>query len=254
MATPTLLKIRRFNLVMAALHFIQGVVILIISRSYLISITTTYLRFEQATFQLIPTTVELFKLSLPWMVAAFFFLSALAHLFIGTVYRKTYETNLQKGINKARWYEYSLSASIMMVGIASLVGIYDFASLLAIFALVAVMNLCGLVMEIHNQTTTKTNWLSFWIGCIAGIIPWIMVLASFWAAAANGTRPPTFVYWIYVTIFVLFNLFAVNMALQYKKVGKWKDYLYGERAYIILSLVAKSLLAWQLFAGTLRPL
>ena len=28
---------------------------------------------------------------------------------------------------------------------------------------------------------------------------------------------------------------------------------YGERAYIILSLVAKSLLAWQVFAGTLRP-
>jgi len=41
--------------------------------------------------------------------------------------------------------------------------------------------------------------------------------------------------------------------LQYKKVGKWQDYLYGERVYIILSLVAKSLLAWQVFAGTLRP-
>ena len=39
------------------------------------------------------------------------------------------------------------------------------------------------------------------------------------------------------------------MVLQYKKIGPWKDYLYGERAYIILSLVAKSLLAWQVFAG-----
>jgi len=43
------------------------------------------------------------------------------------------------------------------------------------------------------------------------------------------------------------------MFLQYKKIGKWKDYLYGEKVYIILSLVAKSALAWQVFAGTLRP-
>jgi predicted metal-binding membrane protein len=56
-----------------------------------------------------------------------------------------------------------------------------------------------------------------------------------------------------VSIFLFFNSFAVNMVLQYKKVGPWKDYLYGEKVYIILSLVAKSLLAWQVFGGTLRP-
>jgi hypothetical protein len=43
------------------------------------------------------------------------------------------------------------------------------------------------------------------------------------------------------------------MVLQYKKVGKWRDYTFGEKVYVILSLVAKSLLAWQVFAGTLRP-
>jgi hypothetical protein len=43
------------------------------------------------------------------------------------------------------------------------------------------------------------------------------------------------------------------MYLQYKKVGRWKDYLFGERMYIVLSLVAKTVLAWQIFAGTLAP-
>jgi hypothetical protein len=64
---------------------------------------------------------------------------------------------------------------------------------------------------------------------------------------------PWFVFAIFGIYFFLFNLFPVNMVLQYKKVGRWRDYLYGERAYIILSLVAKSLLAWVVFAGTLRP-
>jgi hypothetical protein len=45
--------------------------------------------------------------------------------------------------------------------------------------------------------------------------------------------------------------FAVNMWLQYRRVGRWRDYLFGERVYVLLSLVAKSALAWQVFAGTL---
>ncbi len=246
-------KLNRFNLIMAAVHALQGVLILLLSRDFSLPISTAYLSFNDATGQLEPATQHLFDLSLPWLIAIFFFLSAVAHLIIATVYRKKYEANLKKGINKARWIEYSLSASIMMVAIALLVGIYDLGSLIAIFALVAVMNLCGLIMEIHNQTTTRTNWLSFWVGCLAGIIPWIVIGLYFWASANNGSAPPTFVYWIYVSIFIFFNCFALNMVLQYKKVGKWRSYLYGERAYIILSLVAKSALAWQVFAGTLRP-
>ncbi len=46
---------------------------------------------------------------------------------------------------------------------------------------------------------------------------------------------------------------SINMVLQYKKVGRWKDYLFGERAYIVLSLTAKTVLAWLIFAGTLAP-
>jgi len=67
----------------------------------------------------------------------------------------------------------------------------------------------------------------------------------------DGQGPPGFVYGILVSIFVLFNCFAVNQWLQYKRVGPWRDYLFGEWGYLVLSLVAKSLLAWQVFANTL---
>ncbi|MDQ3526076.1 MAG: hypothetical protein M3451_13630, partial [Chloroflexota bacterium] len=39
--------------------------------------------------------------------------------------------------------------------------------------------------------------------------------------------------------------------LQYKQVGRWRSYVFGEKAYILLSLIAKSLLAWQVFANVL---
>jgi hypothetical protein len=68
-----------------------------------------------------------------------------------------------------------------------------------------------------------------------------------------GASPPGFVYGIIVSLFLFFNCFAVNMILQYKQVGPWRDYLFGEKVYIILSLTAKTLLAWQVFANVLIP-
>jgi hypothetical protein len=124
------------------------------------------------------------------------------------------------------------------------------------FGLTAVMNLLGLVMETHNNVTKRQqpNWLSFMVGSLAGILPWVVLALYFISTNLfGGGRVPSFVYWIYVSIFVLFSSFAVNMYLQYKKQGKWANYYFGERGYMILSLVAKSALAWQIFAGTLRP-
>ncbi len=142
----------------------------------------------------------------------------------------------------------------MMVAIAMLSGVYDLSSLLMIFALTGIMNLMGLMMEVHNQTTKKTSWLSFIIGVKAGIVPWVVFVIYVLGARVYGAgRIPTFVYWIYLSMFLFFSSFAVNMYLQYKKIGKWSDYLYGERVYMVLSLVAKSLLAWQVFFGSLRP-
>ena len=131
---------------------------------------------------------------------------------------------------------------------------YDLSSLILIFSLNGMMNLFGLMMELHNQKTEKTNWTSFIFGCIAGIVPWITIYLYFSGAVASvGDVIPKFVYGILISIFVFFNIFAINMLLQYKKVGKWKNYLFGEMMYIVLSLVAKSALAWQIFSGTLRP-
>jgi hypothetical protein len=240
-------------MVMAGFHALQGAAVLLLSRNFELPISGTYLAFNPSTRHLESTTAHLFDISLPLLIAAFFFMSALAHLVIATIYYRWYARDLKRGINKARWIEYAVSASTMMVAIALLVGVYDAASLGMIFALTAVMNLMGLVMEVHNQTTKKVNWLSYIIGCFAGIVPWAVIALYMWLGADRGSSAPAFVYWIFVSIFIFFNCFAINMILQYKKVGPWRNYLYGERAYIILSLIAKSLLAWQVFAGTLRP-
>ncbi len=247
-------RLKSFNLAMGVLHFLQALLMVALSRDAPWTIEARWLEFDEVARELVPVTETLVEIQLAPLVALFLFISAAAHFLISTVLFERYKNHLKKHINPYRWYEYSISASVMIVIIAMLTGIYDIALLIALFVLVAVMNLTGLLMEKHNQLTDETDWTSYVIGCIAGAAPWVVIGIYFGGSIIAGAGDvPNFVIAIYFSLLVFFNLFAVNMYLQYKKIGKWKDYLYGERMYVVLSLVAKSALAWQVFFGTLRP-
>ena len=246
-------KLKDFNIAMGFLHLIQGGLMLWLSNGYSLPVETNFLGYNQAD-GFYHVTDAIINLPLGPMVAMFLFVSAIAHFSVSSpMGYPWYVRNLKKGINYARWYEYAVSSSIMIVVIALLCGIFELSSLLLLFALNATMNMFGLLMELHNQTTQNTNWTSYIFGCFAGLMVWIVIGVYFFGSVLlAGEDFPTFVIFIFVSLAVFFNIFAVNMALQYRAKGRWKDYLFGERVYIILSLVAKSALAWQVFAGTLR--
>ena len=247
-------QLRRFNRAMAVLHFVQGLLILALSTDFKLPVTTSFLEFNEATERLVPVDNTIWEVPLGPLVASFLFVSALAHLIVTLpgVY-EWYVANLGRGINYVRWYEYALSSSIMIVIIGMLVGVYDLSALILLFAVNTAMIFFGLAMEAQNKNSEEVNWTPFILGCIVGIVPWVIVTLYLFAPSTRSAGDvPTFVYAIYVSLFVFFNVFAINMFLQYKRLGRWRDYLYGERAYILLSLTAKSALAWQVFAGTLR--
>lgn len=249
-------KLKRFNLIMGFLHLIQGVFMILVSNDTTYPIFTNYLKFNTETFALTPNSQPFYDLRFGPAVAAFLLISAVAHFYLGTIGYKSYVENLKKGMNPIRFYEYALSSSLMIVLIGMLIGLWDLGALILIFALNATMNLFGIMMELHNQQTQKTNWTAFIYGCVAGVVPWIVIMLYFVGAVNSGdadTKPPAFVYAIVPILFVFFNIFAINMVLQYKKVGRWADYLFGERVYIILSLSAKSVLCWLIWTGTLAP-
>ncbi|HOI63037.1 MAG: heliorhodopsin HeR [Thermotogaceae bacterium] len=247
-------KLRVFNMIMAFLHLIQGVVMLILSNDSTLTITRNYLAFDREIMKLVPATENLMNLRMGPFIASFLFMSSIAHFIVSTFGFKWYAKNLERGINYARWYEYSISSSVMIVALAMFSGMLDIVSLMLLFTVNGLMNLFGLMMELHNQTTGKTDWTSFMFGCVAGAVSWVAVFTYLFTSLGKANvQFPSFVYAIIVTFLVFFNSFAINMFLQYKKIGPWKNYLFGENVYIILSLVSKSLLAWQVFAGTLRP-
>jgi hypothetical protein len=242
-------RLRWYNLVMGLVHAVQGVAILLLSNDFSLPVTATFMEGPPGSTGVLR---ELFTLPLGPAVAAFLFLSAAAHWIIAApgVFG-WYRENLLRNRNYARWVEYSLSSSLMIVLIAMITGISDVAALIALFGVNASMILFGLLME-HYEQPGHPNWLTYWFGVLAGIVPWVAI-GIYLLAPGVDAEPPAFVYVIFVSLFVFFNSFAINMVLQYRQMGPWRNYLFGESAYVILSLVAKSLLAWQVFANTLVP-
>lgn len=245
-------KLRRFNLIAGILHTLQMLAVLSLSNDFSLPITATYMSGPPGTTYADPIVVMNSPIGIA--VALFLGLSAIAHfVVISPKFWNRYSTGLAQHHNYFRWVEYGLSSSVMIVLIAQICGASDAIALMAIFGVNASMILFGWLQEKYEEPGNG-GWLPFIFGCITGAVPWIGVV--FYLLAPKSpvqASPPTFVYGIVFTIFVLFNSFAWVQYKQYKAQGKWADYLYGERAYIILSLVAKSLLAWQIFANTLIP-
>ncbi|MFC2009797.1 heliorhodopsin HeR [Chloroflexota bacterium] len=236
-------RLRTWNIVVGLILAVQAVMIVVLTNSFSLPVTATFMSGPPGTA---PELIHLFDIYTGWGVFAFLAISAAALLIIASPFVfPWYKRNLIQNRNYGRWIEYFFSSSIMIVLISQITGISDIAALLAIFGINACMILFGAIQEKYEKPG-KPNLLSFWFGSFGGIIPWIAILIYVWAPGLK-LSPPGFVYGIIVSLFVFFNCFAVNMILQYKQIGPWRDYLYGEKVYILLSLTAKALLAWQVF-------
>ena len=267
-------KLIKFNKNMGLVHLIQGLLMLAFAffvfpnldgtgtNAFTIPVWGNYLAFDLDLGTLVLRTTEtLFELPFLPLTASFLLLSALFHFLISVPFKNKYRAGLRVGVNAFRWYEYALSSSLMIVLISSLFGVRD----IAVFSLIALsnaaMNFFGLDMELLNagesKVGKKVNWLPFIFGTIIGLAPWVAIatyiLANPALYDATLPQPPGFVWAILITYFVAFNTFPINMILQYLGVGKFKDYLWGERGYIVLSLVAKTLLTWLVLFGAFQP-
>lgn len=245
-----LARLRRLNIGFGLAHLLSGLLMIGLSNDFSLPVTTNFLdgipggdvdagRFENQ-----------FGVRLGYATGAFLLLSALFHFIIAAPAGfEKYCDELRHRRNRFRWVEYSLSSSLMIVLIAMLVGISDAAALIAIAGVNASMILFGWLMEVANDPDTdQVWWTPFWFGCVAGVVPWLAVSIYLFGP---GDGVPGFVYGIFFSLFLFFNCFAVNQWLQYRKSGKWSSYVFGEKTYVVLSITAKSVLAWQIFGNTL---
>lgn len=245
-------RLVRLNVVVGLAHLLQAVAVLVVAEPVSLPVTGSFLLGPPGEGRY-GGPEELFTLRVDLAVAAFLLLAAADHLgVVGSgATRRWYLAGVERGINPARWWEYSVSASLMVVLIAMLAGVTEATALLALFGVNAAMILFGLVMERTNLDRAEPDWRPFVYGCLAGAVPWIAIGVQLAVAAEYGDGAPGFVVAIFVSLLVLFNSFAVNMWLQVRGRRRWASPVHAERVYLWLSLAAKSALAWQVYAGAL---
>ena len=242
--------LRRYNLIAGVFHLAQMLVVLALANDFSLPIVARYMSGPPGTT--FAEAVTLFDTPVGLAVAIFLGLSAFFHFLVASPqYFGRYSAGIAAQRNYFRWVEYSISSSVMIVLISQIVGVSDLAAIISIFGVNASMILFGWLQEKY-ESPGNGGWLPFIFGCITGIVPWVaLIFYVFSIGGVSDTTAPVFVYGIVVSLFVLFNTFAIVQYLQYKKVGKWSNYIRGEKTYITLSLIAKSALAWQIFASTL---
>ncbi len=239
-------NLQRWNIGLTVLHAAQAVLIFVLASDFAIAITTAPPDGPPGTR--LPDSETLVDVRIGAAIALFLALAAIDHLVTATIGRSVYQADLQRGINRFRWVEYSISATIMVLLIGAYSGITEITAIIGIVGANVAMILFGWLQERMNPPDREvTVMMPFWFGTLAGVAPWIAI----WFNTLSADEVPGFVYGIVIVQTVLFFSFGLNQWLQYRRVGPWSAYLFGEKSYLVLSLVAKSLLAWQIYGGSL---
>ena len=121
--------------------------------------------------------------------------------------------------------------------------------------------------ELLNLSSKRkeVDWTAYRYASVMGLVPWAVQYFEIGRLLVRYNEPMSFIpLWIWLLLieyFFLFWCFPINMTLQYLQVGKYDNrkykypnggYLHGEKVYIWLSLISKSLILWQCGSSAFR--
>ena len=231
-------QFRPANAGLAIAHLIQAALVVLIAGDVVISIPH---RGEPSA------ATSMLDVSVGVLMATFFVAAAVDHGLSATLLRRFYEAELSAGRNRIRWADFAVSAPLLMLLIALYTGVTDVAALVVIGAATLVVILCGWMQEALNPPGRRTTTMvPFWSGVVAALVSWSFVAGQLLGASDDLY----FVVSIFLSLSILWASYGVNQWLQYHHVGRGADYLYAEQSYLLLSLVARPALAWQVIAGS----
>lgn len=263
MAKPSISteSLRAWNGWLAALYAVEALIIVIFGVNKMAPIYMSYLTTDTIQSKITGHTVvapaihHLWDVRMQLLAASIVVVAALAHVLLATWYRPNYDMQLKDGINKIRWIEYALSGGLLVVFVALVVGMSDAGSVIVLFALTALAALCGYIMETHNpwRRSMQVKWSAAVAGAAAAIVAWLVVGMQALATQLYGNgNLPAYFYALYALVMLAFAGLAAILVARYKQVGKWADYYYSERSYMILGAVTKTLFAGLVLLGVLR--
>jgi len=208
---------------------------------------------EESRNYAVPESSELVSYQLTWYAGFFILIAGVQHLYcVIPSTRQRYEYGLERHQAPSRWIEYSFSCALMKTHIAQVAGITDVHLVVLIFFISHVSMYFPFLHEKINAKARadgyKQNWMPFWMGVVPHLASWTIIFFYFFTGLNRG-ESPRFVTTIVLSLFLLECFFPLIFVLQWKKVGRFQDFLVGEFAFITMSFTTKTFLAWVTLAG-----
>ena len=239
----TAIALRRLHGSLALFHGLQALLVVVLAEVQLGDkgrapvYLTTWQRPEDGTGWTAHHGELASAVPLAYFVATFLFLASLDHAITAWYAFGHYLTCVESRYNPFRWCEYLFSFSTMSLLICVLCGGLD----LWVLALVAVLSMAtiafGWVGEAYPMVPLQ------YVGWVPFALLWVVLFTLFGLSPGN---PPAFVWAIMFTLFVLTACFGVVPFW-----GAGRKYLDTEYAFCVMSLLAKTMLAWLTVGGVM---
>lgn len=250
--------LRNWNLIVGSLYVLQAVLILIMGVGRSVAIYTNFLNLDTLQTQAQGRSVfaasmhQIFSINLMYFLITILLLSAIVHFLAATKLKSTYDHNLEQGENKMRWFDHGLVVGLALTLIGLLVGVSDFSLLVSIFFVSCIAAYFGCSIEARFHEDRKISRLMFGMQTFLTFIPWI-IFGVYLSSGHLYGQFPTYVGWLVISLFIVFVAYTVNAYLRFYSRTKFAILIQNERTYFVIGFIFKSLLVWQLFAGSLRP-
>lgn len=252
--------IYKINYALALYYLIQLTLIIFIARNYTLTVSTNYITNDQLLVNangnstISSANSHLFDVNIKLLIVILLIFSIIVYGCLATLYRNHYEKNLKRQNNPIRWIQTGVGNGLILILVSMLGGIYDLSTLSIIFILPVMANVILLIEERHNDLTQKS--LSGWykLSLATAVIPLFIILCYIISADIYGIKGiGAYYYFLYATVILIYLASYINQYFKVKKYALWEKYIYSEQVYLILELVLKTALIWQIFAGVLRP-
>jgi hypothetical protein len=201
---------------------------------------------------------EFGSLNLVAFLAAFELITSFTH-FLYAIYMKAYQTDISLGFNY-RYFEYAITAPLMIVVISALFGLREIYSLISMFSLTHITMLFGVL---QSWWGAQGSVAAHFFGWIPFLVSWAILLSYFGIVTSNNSVPN----FVWAVVFIQFAIFGSFGFVQFywsvwphlfKGRGGYntlenEDYVNSKKAEDgmnnVLSLTSKLLLAGILYGN-----
>ncbi len=259
-ATP-LAKLATWNKAFAVIFAVQAILVAVLAKAVSVPVNTTYSAVDELATNVAghevfaPAMRHLFDVRIAWALAAGLLVFAVGHLLMATVYRKRYELDLEKGVNRWRWADLGMGGGILVTVICMMSGIQQIGLLVAILCTTVLSAGLMLVNERLLLTTGgqkhQVNTLLCALSGVCAAFAWLVLLGGVVGGWMFDGKLPMYLYGLYGSALVLLGAISWATCARLMRRGKWADSLYTERMYMLLGLVIATLIVWQVFVGAL---